>query len=231
MPEVRAFLADVALEIALNYNVDGIHLDYIRYPNPSFGFEPQSTGAFFLKTGLNPMDMFRRYSENEELTDMWSLWKINQVTLTVETVRSVLRAEVPGVLLSCAVMADPYEASSHYSCDWRSWLEAGLVDFVCTMAYTTNTQKARELAVLGAAVCPERVIHGIGIYNQPMSSAFTGASEALIRGCKGVCVFSLNSLSSDSTWMLRNFWGEQGSTDFPIDSAVFQRVNTESGGP
>ncbi len=231
LPEVREFLADVASEIAMNYNVDGIHLDYIRYPNPSFGFESQSTGAFFLKTGLDPMDMFRRQHGNDELADMWSLWKIDQVTRTVETVRSVLRSEAPGVLLSCAVMADPHEARSHYSCDWRSWLETGLVDFVCTMAYTTNTQKARELAILGAAVCPEKVIHGIGIYNQSMSSAFTGASEALIRGCKGVCVFSLNSMSSGSTWMMRDFWGEQGSPDFPMDSAVFQRVYTGSGRP
>ncbi len=225
VPEVRAFVADIAAEIAVNYNVDGIHLDYIRYPNPSFGFETQSTGAFFLETELDPMDIFRRQGENSDLADMWSLWKISQVTRTVETVRSVLRSMAPGVLLSCAVMADPHEARSHYSCDWRSWLETGLVDFVCTMAYTTNTAKARELAVLGTAVCPERVIHGIGIYNQPMSNAFAGAAEALSRGGKGICVFSLNSLSSDSTWMLRNFWGQTGRTDHPLDSAVFQRVS------
>ncbi len=228
LPEVRAFLADVASEIAVNYNVDGIHLDYIRYPNPSFGFEPQSIGPFYLKTGYDPLEMYRRHGENESLAEMWSLWKINQVTMTVETIRSVLRSEAPGVLLSCAVMADPHEAKSHYSCDWRAWLEAGLVDFVCTMAYTTNAQKAVELAVLGTAVCPERVIHGIGIYNQPISSAFTGALEALARGSKGVCVFSLNSLSSDSTWMLMNFWTGQGNSDFPEDSAVFQRVYTEN---
>ena len=223
--EVREFIADVAAEIAVNYNVDGIHLDYIRYPNPSFGFESQSIGVFFLETGLDPMDIFRRQGENSELAELWSQWKISQVTRTVETVRSVLRSEAPGVLLSCAVMADPHEARSHYSCDWRSWLESGLVDFVCTMAYTTNTVKAKELAVLGTAVCPERVIHGIGIYNQPMANAFVGADEALARGGKGICVFSLNSLSSDSTWMLRNFWGQTGSTDHPLDSAVFHRVS------
>lgn len=225
IPEVREFIADVAAEIAVNYSVDGIHLDYIRYPNPSFGFEFQSSGKFFLETGLDPLDIFRRYGETGELADMWSLWKIDQVTMTVETIRSVLRSEAPGVLLSCAVMADPNEARSHYSCDWRSWLESGLVDFVCTMAYTTNTVKAKELAVLGTAVCPERVIHGIGIYNQPMSTAFVGAAEALAHGGRGICVFSLNSLSSDSTWMLRNFWGQTGSTDHPLDSAVFHRVS------
>lgn len=225
IPEVREFIADVAAEIAVNYSVDGIHLDYIRYPNPSFGFEFQSSGKFFLETGLDPLDIFRRYGETGELADMWSLWKIDQVTTTVETIRSVLRSEAPGVLLSCAVMADPYEARSHYSCDWRSWVESGLVDFVCTMAYTTNTVKAKELAVLGTAVCTERVIHGIGIYNQPMATAFVGAAEALAHGGRGICVFSLNSLSSDSTWMLRNFWGQTGSTDHPLDSAVFHRVS------
>jgi len=229
VPEVREFIADIAVEIAVNYNVDGIHLDYIRYPNPSFGFETRSTGAFFLETGLDPMDIFQRHGDNNQLEEAWSLWRIDQVTRTVETVRSVLRSECPGVLLSCAVMADPFEAESHYSCDWRAWLESGLVDFVCTMAYTTDTAKARELAVLGMGVCPERVIHGIGIYNQPITNAFAGAAEALSRGGRGICVFSLNSLSSDSTWMLRNFWGETGSTDHPIDPAVFQRVSAESG--
>ncbi len=226
VPGVRKFVADIAAEIATNYNVDGIHLDYIRYPNPSFGFESQSRGAFYLKTGFDPLS--NRHDESDELTDMWSLWRIEQVTLTVETVRSVLRSKAPGVLLSCAVMADPYEARSYYFCDWRSWLESGLVDFVCTMAYTTNTARAKELAILGAGVCPERVIHGIGIYNQSMSSAFTGAAEALANGDRGVCVFSLNSLSSDSTWKLRNFWGQTGGTDHPLDSAVFQRVLNES---
>jgi uncharacterized lipoprotein YddW (UPF0748 family) len=33
IPEVRQFVGDVVLEIAQNYDVDGVHLDYIRYPS------------------------------------------------------------------------------------------------------------------------------------------------------------------------------------------------------
>jgi uncharacterized lipoprotein YddW (UPF0748 family) len=33
LPEVKQFVGDVVLEIAQNYNVDGVHLDYIRYPD------------------------------------------------------------------------------------------------------------------------------------------------------------------------------------------------------
>lgn len=229
VPEVREFLADIAVEIATEYNVDGIHLDYIRYPNPSFGFESISIGTFSLKTGRDPLDLFRRSSGYEPLSELWSQWKTHQVTMTVQTVRSALRSVSPGTLLSCAVMADPFEAASHYSCDWRSWLTMGLVDYVCTMAYTTDMEKARELAILGAGVCPERVVHGIGIYNQSIASALSGATAALAHGCSGICVFSLNSLSSDSTWILRNFWGQTGYPDHPIDSAIFHRVSTIKG--
>jgi uncharacterized lipoprotein YddW (UPF0748 family) len=34
LPEVRQFVGDVAVEIVENYDVDGVHLDYIRYPWP-----------------------------------------------------------------------------------------------------------------------------------------------------------------------------------------------------
>ncbi len=229
VPEVREFIADIAVEIATEYNVDGIHLDYIRYPNPFFGFESSSVEAFYFKTGRDPLDLFRRSSSPEELSELWSQWKTNQVTMTVETVRSALRSESPETLLSCAVMADPYEAASHYSCDWKYWLSAGLVDFVCTMVYTTDAASARELAILGTGVYSSRVVHGIGIYNQSITSALIGAQEALARGSSGICVFSLNSLSPDSTWMLRNFWGQTGHPEYPIDSAVFHRVSNDGG--
>ena len=229
VPEVRHFLGRVTSEIAVNYDVDGIHLDYIRYPNPTFGFEPVSVGAFFFKTGLNARELVIRHGSDAELEEAWSQWKRDMVTETVETVRAALRRNAPGTLLSCAVMADPYEAASHYSCDWRKWLEDGLVDFVCTMAYTTNQSKARELALLGAGTVPERVVHGIGVYNQSVPSALAGAETAVENECAGICVFSLNSLSSSDTWMLSQFWGEGRTSEHPLETAVFQRVSKGNG--
>lgn len=226
LPEVREFLADVASEIAVNYDVEGIHLDYIRYPNPSFGFEPEAVGAFYLGTGLDPLDVFRRHQTADDVARKWSDWKREMVTATVRTVRAVLRSDAPGVLLSAAVMADPEEAATHYSSDWVRWLEAGLVDFVCPMAYTTSTARALELAGLVTAVRPERVVYGIGVYNQSIPSALTGASEALSRGAAGVCVFSLNSLDPDSSWKLRNFWGETGSPVHTPPVSLFHRVSS-----
>lgn len=35
-PEARNYLISVVMELVRNYNIDGIHFDYIRYPNPDF---------------------------------------------------------------------------------------------------------------------------------------------------------------------------------------------------
>ncbi len=226
VPEVREFLASIAVEIARGYDVDGIHLDYIRYPNPSFGFEQAALGAFYLETGLDALDIFRRYSGMESLSEQWGAWRRRQVTLTVLTVRSALRGAAPGVLLSAAVMADPSEAPVQYFQDWREWIHEGLVDFVCTMAYTSNRARALELAQLGTSEDPDKVIHGIGVYNQPISAALPAAREAIDLGAAGICVFSLGTLAPESTWVIRNFWRETGRPERGMDASVFHRVST-----
>lgn len=48
-PEARRFIQDLVREIIRNYPVDGIHLDYIRYPGLDWGFDDYSTAAFIKK--------------------------------------------------------------------------------------------------------------------------------------------------------------------------------------
>lgn len=197
LPDVRAFIASIAVEIAMNYPVEGIHLDYIRYPNSSFGYEPRSVAMFFNETGRMP----------SESPDLWRDWKANQVTMTVETVRFRLNSASPSTLLSCAVMANPHTAASEFGSPWRDWLARGLVDFVCPMAYTSNRSQALELARVTTAEYASNVVYGIAVYNQSVESALAGAAEALARGAGGVCVYSLNSLPPQGEAVLRGFWG------------------------
>lgn len=197
LPGVRAYIASIALEIAQNYQVEGIQLDYIRYPNRSFGYEPAALSMFFNETGSMP----------DQAPDLWAAWRADQVTMTVETVRFRLNSAAPSTLLSCAVMADPATALSEYSCPWRDWLDRGLLDFVCPMAYTTRSDTALGLARSTTSGNPSDVVYGIAVFNQSVSSALTGAIEALAEGAGGVCVYSLNSLPPGGEAVLRDFWG------------------------
>lgn len=227
VPGVRARLAAICCELATGYPVDGIHLDYVRYPGASFGFEDPSRAGFFLETGVDPVDLFpaagRTVAGVPGYGDVWSGFRARQVTDAVRTVRAALRRTAPEVMLSAAVMADPGSSLVDYGCDWRSWLAQGLVDFAAPMAYTTSPARARELAVLGTAGQPGRIVHGIAVYNQPLSTAMAGASEALDRGAAGVCVYSLNTFDPEDSRTLATFW-EGGDAEHAPDPAVFHRL-------
>jgi uncharacterized lipoprotein YddW (UPF0748 family) len=62
-PDVRQFIGDIAVELVKNYKVDGIHLDYTRYPDPGWkwGFDSYSADAFAKEYGLDLEAL--RYSE------------------------------------------------------------------------------------------------------------------------------------------------------------------------
>ena len=213
-PEVREYIAEIAEEIAVNYGVTGIHLDYIRYPNSAFGYAPAETELYYLQTGLAPGD------DPVE----WNNWRRRQVTETVSTVRSVLRSSNPEVLLTCAVMANPVNAASEFSCDWKYWVRQGLVDYVFPMAYTSDPRIAANLAVSTTAENPERVIYGIGVWNQTVENSLRGAEEALTSGARGICVFSLNSLPEGGEEELKNMWGSGSMPEHGVSPAMFNRV-------
>lgn len=60
-PEVRQFVGDLVLEIVKNYDVDGIHFDYLRYPGPEWGFDAYSLELFGEEYGVDANLL--RYSE------------------------------------------------------------------------------------------------------------------------------------------------------------------------
>lgn len=225
VPEVRERLARICCEITARYDVDGIHLDYIRYPGAAFGFEAAARDGFFLETGADPpgLPSARRFAGSTGSSGEWRDFRAGLVTESVRCVRAALRSSSPGILLSAAVIADPRTALEDYGCDWAAWLDEGLVDFVCPMAYTTSRTRAGELARLGAAAGGDRVVHGIAVFNQTLADALPGASEALSAGAGGVCVYSLNTFDPAQSAVLAGFWGS-GSPVHPPDAAVLHRL-------
>ena len=83
LPEVRQFVGDVVLEIAQNYDVDGVHLDYIRYPFPERS-EPK--GAAF---------------------------GASDVPSTVQSAYQRLKAVKPGTELTAAVLSDQEDSRDY----------------------------------------------------------------------------------------------------------------------
>ncbi|MBO8126990.1 MAG: family 10 glycosylhydrolase [Firmicutes bacterium] len=155
---VREHVVSVVKEIVENYPVDGIHLDYIRYPGPEYGYTPSSLSAFAAEKGWQPL--------SDGLVDPleWDNWRRRQVTETVAAVKEVVALH-SGVQLSAAVVSDPLEARSEYLQDWQEWLAKGLVDYVVPMVYLDDLAEfARALDNIRHWVGTEGIAPGIGVY-------------------------------------------------------------------
>jgi uncharacterized lipoprotein YddW (UPF0748 family) len=56
LPEVKTYLKSVMLDV-LKYDIDGFHLDYIRYCGNLYGYGEKSRGLFKREYGFDPLDL------------------------------------------------------------------------------------------------------------------------------------------------------------------------------
>ncbi|MBC7287896.1 MAG: family 10 glycosylhydrolase [Armatimonadetes bacterium] len=139
---VRALIA-AAVEIAREYDVDGIQLDYFRYPGGKVcscafckaEFEKmlgrQATGwprATIVGAGRRQFFEFRR----------------RRLTAILSQLRAALSSVRPGLPLSAAVFVNWEDHRDTFGQDWVNWLRSGLIDFACPMNYTARSDLYRR---------------------------------------------------------------------------------------
>jgi uncharacterized lipoprotein YddW (UPF0748 family) len=203
--EVANLIERYVEEIVTKYEVQGIHLDYIRYPSRGSGLGPAERSLFERIYYVDPLDlvedraaMVEKYSESgvEELEDRWVDFRAGLVTGLVRTVRNTIKRSGLDVQLSAAVVADPDTARVHYGQNWAGWLSEGLVDYVAIMNYTPHMDEFVTVVQNAGKRCdPEKILVGVSTYNQSIEHSIREARFALASGFGGICFFSYNDLS------------------------------------
>jgi len=137
-PEAVNYSIEVFLDLVRNYNVDGLHLDYIRYGSADQGYNPVNVARFNWIHG--------RSGSPAANDPAWVKWRQDQVTNFVRKLYLQLYQVRPSVKLSAAlipwgngpVRESDWPRSSPmiraYQ-DWRTWLEEGIVDLGIPMVY------------------------------------------------------------------------------------------------
>jgi uncharacterized lipoprotein YddW (UPF0748 family) len=116
-----------------------------------------------------------------------------QVTMLVERIYRAVKKEKPGVLVSAAVFANDENAYTRRFQDWRRWLQMGILDVACPMAYSTDTavfQKQIEVAATTAHDAKRQVWAGIGAYRIPSDSTVEKINVARKLSAEGFILFS-----------------------------------------
>jgi uncharacterized lipoprotein YddW (UPF0748 family) len=203
-PSVKRHLREIVREIASRYGVDGIHLDYIRYPEPLVGYDRATRTAFAREYGVDPLQIERPDSTTlavigadhlPDLRQKWIRWKRDQVTDLVRALRNDLDLIGRPIKLTAAVIADQNEAVNRYLQDWPVWLRDSIVDAVVPMAYAQSTPVAVGRIARAMSIPTERQVWaGIAIYNEGARDAADKIRKSRALGVDGIALFSYDAL-------------------------------------
>ncbi len=162
LPEVRRHIAAVVAEIAARYDVDGIHLDYVRY-----AWDADSRAKLSYPRDARTLSLYRRETGRQPEDDptAWNHWRANQLTRLVAEIRSALDRHRPNASLTAAVWRNPYVGYQDYLQNSVAWLRSGLLDAVMPMAYTTElSQFEADINVYQRLAGSRPVVPGLGLY-------------------------------------------------------------------
>ncbi|CAN5708140.1 hypothetical protein BH18ACI4_BH18ACI4_06050 [soil metagenome] len=151
-PDAAKYTVDVLNHLVQNYEIDGLHLDRIRYPELSVSGQTPSTGT---NIGYNTtsIERFQRHlklplgsAPPAQNDPSWNQWRRDQVSNVVRRVYLNALAIKPHLKVSAALIAFggigsteaawiSAEAYWRVYQDWRAWTEEGIIDIAMPMAY------------------------------------------------------------------------------------------------
>ncbi len=195
------FLTRVASVLA--YDVDGIHLDYARFPlGQAFSYDAPTLAAFKAEFGESPLEVSR--DAGNMIWCEWVGWNARQVTTLVRQVRETVKKKDARLVLSAAVFPHPALAAFEIGQDWDTWAREGLVDVLCPMLYTNNHALFRQYVRRAVSIAGGRVqvyagIASVSSHNKNTPAGLAAEQAiALEERADGVVVFSGYSLDRAS---------------------------------
>ncbi|MGL4942189.1 MAG: family 10 glycosylhydrolase [Thermoguttaceae bacterium] len=214
-PRNKKLECDAMLEVATNYDVDGIHFDYIRYPGDDSCFCDGCKERFTQHTVDGGKTIPESWNDTDSGWNNWVRdctsgtfradyddWRCEQITELVAMVRAgvdKLKERKPNLKVSAAVFPAYPGCRKWVLQDWPVWVERGYLDFVCPMDYTESVTQfggyvGSQLARVHGKipVYPGIGATATGIAMRPEDVAVQ-IETLRQRGARGFTIFNLDS--------------------------------------
>ncbi|MDF5736501.1 MULTISPECIES: glycoside hydrolase family 10 protein [unclassified Nostoc] len=218
-PEVRQYLLKLYEEIVTRYNVDGLQLDYIRYPfqdpsaGRSYGYGKAARAQFQQLSGVDPINIS---PSQPELWQKWTIFRTAQIDSFVAQVSQQLRQKRPNLILSVAVFPLPeLERIQKIQQNWETWARRGDVDLIVPMTYALDTPRFQRLAQpwiaskqLGATL----LVPGIRLLSLPTVGAFDQLQLIRDLPVSGYALFAVDNFNNDLQKLFSSTQGRVQST-------------------
>lgn len=203
--EVRDYLAKIVSDLGDNANLDGIHLDYIRYPDvilpvalwkkynlvqneelPQFDYCycEVCRNAFKKQTGEDPLKL-----ENPPAHAAWRQYRYDTVTKLVNYLVEV--AHRKGKQITAAVFPTPSLAKKLVRQDWVNWKLDAVLPMVYHSFYNEQPEWIEKAVREGVTALPKDRPLYAGLYLPDLKGDdFDRAVKfAMAGGAKGVSLF------------------------------------------
>ena len=185
--EATDYLMSVYEYILNNYKLDGLQLDYIRFPNQTnedFGYNEGIRNAFKDKYGSDPLDL----KTSDDLWEKWIEFRCAYVTDFVNRIADKVKELSPMTTLSCDVAPNLEESRKSHLQNAEKWFGDGIVDMGYPMAYGPNV--VSMYAGLTVEACGDKVLAYIGFGDYGSDVLVKQILEAREAGADGFAFFS-----------------------------------------
>lgn len=232
-PAAASYTLDVLMRLVRGYNIDGLHLDRIRYPEFTASGQTPTAGA---NIGYNAVSV-ARFQKRHGVTavpapgdPLWAQWRRDQVTNFVRRLYLNALAVRPDLKISAALIAfgtgptteaawTSAEAYWRVYQDWRAWMEEGILDIAIPMIYKRDHVIATERVWFDQWLTWTRshqynraAMIGLGVYLNEIQGTVAQVERSL-PGTLGVNFYSMANPAIDGDF------ARFASTIFP-DSAL-----------
>ncbi len=170
-PDSRTYLLNLAVEMIRNYDLDGIHFDFLRYPNPDFNDDASYT---LYGNGANRSD-WRRANLNQFVYALYD---------SVQAIRPDMKVgSAPiGIFRDLSSCVSGWDAYTQVFQDSRRWMLARKHDYLAPQLYWAISTCPRfdSLAIDWIRNTNNRHVYtGIAAYRMGSSDGNWPASEIL----------------------------------------------------
>lgn len=198
VPDAREYTADLISDIAKRYDLDGIHLDYIRYSGAEWGYSDIALARYQAETGTT--------GKPKPDDPSWVSWRMGQVTELVKLIRSRVHAAKPDLTITAASIAwgdckptfTDNSACKRTCQNWSGWLNDGLIDAAVPMNYRRESKAdmAAQFRLWLKAFAKwdngKPTYVGVDLHNNSTSNILRQIAAVRKTGLQGYVLFSFN---------------------------------------
>jgi uncharacterized lipoprotein YddW (UPF0748 family) len=192
-PECREWIVGLYEILCTNYDLDGIQLDYVRYPQKTkekdYGYDDYTINAFMAEKGYDP----REFKSKSFEVKTFEYYKQQQVTEFVRMCSTRLRKIKPELILSLSVYPFFDDGREQFMQSAGEWMEKGYGDLVVPMAYYENAVASLTKDAIKLAGDKANAVIGVSAQNGFTAESLKTQMEEVLKQGAGVAVFEFES--------------------------------------